>query len=499
MKKKIFGSLISFVMICSLILFAAPIQADNLPAESLEDGGCFAIAVGREASADGSVFFAHNEDCGGVEVNRQEVIPRIYHEPGEVIVMEDTGLVIPQVEGETWATLRSWGADPAWPRNCDHYLNEWGVGIGSNGQGSKEQRPYDLTDGGLRFWARRLVAQRATTAREGVQIIGEMVETYGYAHSGRVYTIVDPNEVWLCAVVAGRHWVAQRVPDDEVAAYSNRYPIREVDLDDTDHFMACPDLIEYAIEKGWYDPESGEPFDFGKAYGSPSRQNSRSNLLRQWEGLRRVSGVSYPLDDLPFSVKPNRKFTLEDIRYVMASHYEGTEYDQTLDGDPHHDQSERPICTSSNQNCIIIQGRGWLPPFVGSIYWRTQGRPCEGVFVPWYSGVLEVPEQYYVGEPSSYNAPLEERYYDPNSAYWVFNRMNALVDLDYLNRAEVVRDVFDHMEAKAYARQDNIEKTALTLYEIDEQRGRRFLTIYTKNLALKAFFIARKFVDRWQE
>ena len=440
-------------------------------------------------------------------INRGLIVPRIKHEAGEVIVMDDTGNVIPQVVGETWAAVRHEGSEPPPYQNCDHYLNEWGVGIGSNAMSSNETTPYDLTNGGIRYWTRRLVAQRAKTAREGVQLIGEMVEKYGYAGSGRNYTVIDPQEVWLCAVVAGRHWLAARVPDDEVVIYSNRYPQRQVDLTDTKNFLASKDLITYAIDKGWYDPSSGEPFDFGKAYGRASSQNSISNTLRQWGGLLVATGKSYPLDDLPFSVKLDRKISIKDIRAIMTSHYEGTEYDQTVAGDPHH-TSTRTICTASCQNLIIVQGRKDLPPFVGSVYWRAQGRGCEGVLVPYYCGILEMPKPYTIGEAASYNKlPLEERYYDPSSAYWVFNRMNTLVDMDYAVRRPYVRSVWDNIEATELALQDEIEKTALKIYHgkdhhgnpgEDEYLARWFLTRYTESVALNAYYKALGFIEEFE-
>jgi len=501
MKRKMLAGLISFVIICSLILVAAPIQANNTNDWEEEEFGCSLVAVGRLASADGSTMLAHNEDTGGSVVNQMHVMPRIWHEPGETIYMGDTGGTIPQVEGYTWQYLYYWGK-PLYG-NEDHFLNEWGVGIVSNGMGSKEEQPWDLTNGGIRYWCRRLVGQRATTAKEGVQIIGEMVETLGYAHSGRLYSVIDPNEIWQIAVVAGRHWVAQRVPDDAVVCVSNRYPIREVDLEDTDNFLASPDLIDYAIDKGWYDPDSGEPFDFGKAYGSEYRQTSWSNTHRQWDMLRFLTGVDYPIDDLPHNATPNRQLTVKDITDAMSLHYEGTEWEwnPTLGPSPHvsyyiGDQKVRPVCASGTQESFVIQNRNWMPPSIGAVYWKCQGRPCEGVFIPWYQGILDVAEPYKICEIGVWNDPAN---YDPNSAYWVFNRMNALVEEDYVNRIEEVQAVWDHMEAKAYARQDNIEKTALTLYDIDEQLARKFLTKYTEGLALKSFRIARKFVDHWQK
>lgn len=394
---------------------------------------CFSIAAGRLTTKDGSVLFAHNEDDGGTLVTRLHVVPRIYHRPGEVIKFWNTGGSIPQIEGETWRYL--WSEIPRY-FNADAFLNEWGVAIASNACESKETEPYDLTNGGIYYWISRFVAGRAKTAREGVQIIAGMVEKLGYASSGRTYIVADPKETWFCSLVAGRHWVARRVPDDGVAVIPNRYTIRQVELADRQNFLGCPDLISYAIARGYYDPASGEPFDFGKAYGSPTSQTVERNACRQWMGLMLLTGKGYPFEDLPFSVAPDRKLTLEDLIGALRSHYETTAYDQTTGGDPHR-TPVRVICSNNTQESFVVQLRSHLPSIIGNIYWRALGRPCQGVFVPWYSGTLEIPRPYTIGEPGLFDKlPLGERYYDPKSAYWVFDRMDALVDEEYEVRSE---------------------------------------------------------------
>ena len=496
MKNKRIAIFVSLFAAIALIPFLWTLDAD----------ACFSLAAGKKTTVDGAVLFGHNEDDGGTLVTRLHLIPRQLHEPGEVIEMWDTGTIIPQVE-ETYAFI--WSEMPNFSFS-DSYLNEWGVAIASDASGSKETSPYDLTQGGIAYWLRRLVPERARTAREGVLIMGEAIENYGYASSGRTYTVSDPTETWLVAVVAGRHWVAQRVPEKEVAVLSNRYNIRQVDLSDTDNFLASPDLIDYAIAQGWYDPDAGEPFDFGQAYGRPSSQTSESNTIRQWMGIFLLTGDSYPLDDLPFSVKPNRKLAVSDIIHILRSHYEGTQYDQTTDevldqfGDPHH-TPVRVICTASTQESFVMQQRDHMPTFIGNIYWRTQGRPCEGVYVPWYLGILEIPTPYAVGEPARYNSPLEDRYYDPDSAYWVYNRMNTLVDMDYRVKQPLVRNIWDDFEATEFELQKEAEKTANKLYRGDKGEGgdeylaKWFLTRYTESLALNVYYKALYFIDQFSD
>ena len=509
-KKNILYSCLIVLSIFLLTFFVAPIQTSF--SQDMEDS-CTSMAAGKRATADGSVLFGHNEDDGGNIVTRLHLVPRINHGPGETIQMWDIKLpdgtlaTIDQVVGETWAYF--WSEIPG-QQFADSYLNEWAVAIASDACGSREQRPYDLTNGGIAWWLRRLVAERAKTAREGVQIAGAMVEKLGYASSGRTYIIADPNEAWLCQVVRGRHWVAQRVPDDQVAFIPNRYTIHQVNLADTKNFLGAPDLISYAIAKGWYAPAIDGPFDFAKVYG-----NYTGTDIRQWGGLRLLTGIEYSSNDTaPFSVKPKERLTVKDVTDVLRTHYEGTPNDQTKYpinlnpdyplGDPHH-TGLRVICNSSTQESFVMQLRSNLPPHIGNVYWRAQGRPCESVYVPLYLGMLEFPVPYTVGDPSNYSKlPLDERYYDPDSAYWVFNKMETLVDLDYLVKKPVVRSFWDDIEATEFALQKEIEKTAHKIYEGKDYHGEDkyfadwFLTKYSQSLALDAYYKGLDFIDEFE-
>lgn len=507
MKKKIFYGCLALLLTFAMAVFPVSVQAK-----------CSSLAAGKKATVDKSVLFGHNEDDGPCPT-LMHVVPRINHEPGETITLWNGG-TLEQVVGETWAYL--WSYMPGYAFS-DSYLNEWGVSIASDACSSREPSPGDLTDGGITYWTRRVVAERAKTAREGVLLIGEMNERFGYASSGRTLIVADPKEAWLVQQVRGRHWCAQRVPDGHVAFIPNRYTIREVNLKDKRNFLASPGLIEHAIEMGWYDPDSGEPFEFAKAYANITKMDTR-----QWGALLLLTGIAYDPEEMaPFSVKPNRKLSVEDIIEVLRSHYEGTEYepDWTVGYWPHSGNPRR-ICVGSTQESFVMQLRSYMPAFVGNVYWRAQCTPCSTVYSPWYSGILEIPKPYAVGKSNRTSAPPE--YYDPdaaddmNSAYWVFRKMADLVEEDYLTRKTLVRSVWDDYEDAAFELQDEIEESALKIYHRknyyghkkdcyghkkhccgpgggNEYLARWFLTRHTESLALNAYFKALEFIELFEE
>ncbi len=119
----------------------------------------------------------------------------------------------------------------------------------------------------------RLMLERCTTARQAIKLAGELVKQYGYGDFGECITIADPKEVWQFEIFGtglrekGAIWAAVRIPDDHVGVSANIPRISELNLKDPDNFMASDNVISFAVEKGWYDPKSGQPFKFWKAYG----------------------------------------------------------------------------------------------------------------------------------------------------------------------------------------------------------------------------------------
>ncbi len=288
---------------------------------------CSAIIVGKDASKTGEVLFGHNEDDAGNNVMVQHRVPRATHEPGKFLTFEAECAKIPQV-AQTWAYI--WSETRAgWKASfSDTFINEWGVAIASDScSNSREDRP-ELTNGGIGYGLGHIIAQRARTAREGVEIAAALVDHYGYTASGRAYQIVDKNEGWVFQVVKGKHYVAKRVPDDEAMFIPNWYTIHNVDLSDKANYVASDDIITYAISRGWYTPKKpGDygDFSFAIAYQDPGRKQE-GNILRHKNALRLILKAE-PDDVRPFSVKPPEKLGVDDVKKILRTHYEGTEDD----------------------------------------------------------------------------------------------------------------------------------------------------------------------------
>ncbi len=467
--------LVSFVLALAVLASAGERQADD----------CFTVLVGKNASADGSVMIGHNEDDrGDIIVNLRKIKARDYGAPQKVDL---GGGAFCETDGRTNGFL--WIEATA-QEFADSFVNECGVVITSDSCPSRITEN-DVTDGGIGYMLRRLIAEKAKTAREAVKLGGALVEKYGYRASGRTYSIVDKNEAWMLACLRGRHWYAQRVPDDEVAVIPNYFTIRKINPDDPDHFMGSFGIEEYAAKNGWYDQPKDGPFDFKRAFERPSNRElvRNGNTLRHWRGLNLLGGREWEIsDDFPFSSKPGKKLTVEDLIAILRDHYEGTEYDATdgyKTGTPNRTRF-RTICTASTINSFVVSLDPKRPEPISVSVWLALGKPDTTVFLPLYLGVENLPSGAGLGTDVHDYEVFNKQHFDDAELQAVKNRLlhtkvlelEKIAEADYGPMHEVlVRELFP-AEKRFLENRGKFEAEFAALYTKNKQEALNKLTAY---------------------
>ena len=455
-----------------------------IPALAYAEQGCFSIVAGRLATADGSVLFGHNEDNNPKFAAGLRKIERADHDPGEFVLLTGGGR-IPQVK-TTWAY---WWLQMPELEYSDGFLNEHGVAVASDNCPSREDNP-ELTDGGIGGpILRRLVAERARTALEGVKLVGTLIEQFGYTASGRTLIICDSREGWLVAMVHGKHWVAQRVPDDMVALIANTYTIREVDLADTLNFRGSPDLIDYAVKRGWYNPPEGS-FDFEKAYADRKNRDSIGNTHRQWSGLRRLSAEPVPIPEdarLPFAVKPKVPLTVRHITGVLRDHYEDTPYDPADYGSrPAHKRHTSTICGPYTNSSSVFQLRAGMPVEIGAVWWLAMWQPCSTPYMPLYAGMLRVPGELCFGGDSGLSCALCITSPEFGTAYQTLGDLAKWVNEDYAARIPSLRTRWQEFEQRSFDLQIPFERYIRDLWKSQPTLAQELLTRYSHGVVADA-------------
>jgi dipeptidase len=468
-------------LIAAVILF--------LSVHFLFSGGseCFTIIVGKDAGATEGVMVAHNEDDAGEKliVNVHTIPPRTYN--GDEVVTLKNNAVVPQVK-KTFGFL--WFQIPGIDFG-DSYINRKGVVIASNACASREDQP-GLTDGGIGFMLRRLMAERASSAREAVEIAGKLIETYGYYSSGRTYVAADSKEGWLLQVVKGKHWIAQRVPDDHAAVVANCYTITQVDLKDKKNYLGSGDIIDYAVKRGWYQPKRDGPFNFARAYSAPGNIKNEKNALRQWRGINWLSKKKYDMGaQFPFSFPVSKKSVeLTDLFRVLRDHYEDTEYDLTdgyKKGSP-NSTGKRTICTTTTRYSFAAELRADdIPREIASRVWIAFRRPDTNAYCPWYVSMPAPPWGYNA------NSPTEQH------AYRYYAKLSDLVDRDYRYRIRAVRKEWRNFENYAMKRLKKMEKEFKHLAKINNHIAVKIITNFIHTLEYRKWILAADLIQRLEK
>jgi secernin len=216
---------------------------------------CDTLIATAETTRDGVAIFGKNSDREPNEAHQVVSFPAADHPAGDLV--RCTYVEIPQAR-HTHAILL---AKPFWIWGAEMGANEHGLVIGNEALFTKV--PYART-GLLGMDLLRLALERAATAREGVQVITELLAgpgqggNHGLAHETyyhNSYILADPHEAWVLET-AGPHWAAKRIRG--VYSISNGITIgRDWDL-------ASPALVSFAVAQGWCRNESD--FDFARCY-----------------------------------------------------------------------------------------------------------------------------------------------------------------------------------------------------------------------------------------
>lgn len=360
----------------SLLACAA---AAALAAVSVNALACSTVVVGKAVSSTGNIIIGHNEDNGGRIFNPQYYVPPAKHKAGEMITYEPTAAKIPQVP-ETLGFYWSQTLSPKGASFSDGFVNDAGVVIVSNACTSIYDKEQKLKDGGIGYGIRRLMAERAHTAKEAIDIAIKLLGEYGYFSEGRTYTVADHNEAWQIAIHKGNTWVARRIQDNEVTYIPNNFMIGVVDATDTKNVIVAPGLIERSIQNGRYKPAKAgvySDFNYRVAVQPPEKRAAEYNRSRNELAWNYITGkkITDP-EQFPYSARPDRKFSVDDVKAILRLH------EDSIGDDPgwyHHNGFG--TCRPTSHESVVIE----LDPSPELITaFRAYARPCETPYVPGY-------------------------------------------------------------------------------------------------------------------
>ncbi len=282
--------------------------------------------------------------------------------------------------------------------------------------------------------------------------------------------------------------------------------------------MYSTDLQLVAKKLGFWDGK--EPFKFWKVING-----KKPFAIREFFVLSSLApslNLSMDAEELPFSVKPEKKLSMSDVMKFFRETYEGSPWDMTKNltftikkkddkGNDVEEKIKSPVINNWMSNDLrtmlnelkpgvverqrtiaiagcsyshVIQCRSWLPDEVGAVAWFAFDNPGESPRIPIFSGVLQLPASFSIcGQPR----------YRTDAAIWSFREANRLATVNWTRSRPLIETAVKEFEMKALAELPAVEKSVVDLVKQGKNdEAKKYVTLYTDDFAYSA-------MKKWEE
>src|ERR1700728_1347609 len=440
----------------------------------------YAVYVGRNLTADGSVFLGGTGD--EPSSHWLEIVPRKTHAPGETIRVGVTKeanfpgelIEIPRVPVTARYITMNYSEFLGLPAPLTNGgLNEYGVAARDVWSPTRKelaamtpnpQHGVNYSD------LSRIVMERAHSAREAVEIVGQLIDKYGYAtYGGNSHLFADSKEGWILIDFAGGKglWIAERLGPDDIRMSHPGY-ILEIPLDFLKHpdkFRGSPNFISFAVEHGWYDPHSGKPFNVDEIYQLGRGRSDSVKVIEERLRQKTLTG----------------KITLRDFMDTIRD----------------------PIVSAdwNGYGQVAHLRQGVSRPELNML-WVSATGSITTPFVPYWLGVEKTPPEYgkhrYLSHREEQSFVTKDFQIQEASqfAYVTFKRLMYYTCDKPEKFLPEVSEALTAFENQSIEQSKTIQATAAKLYRVGEsQMGNDVLTDYSNRRAADALTLAGALLD----
>ena len=150
------------------------------------------------------------------------------------------------------------------------------------------------------------------------------------------------------------------------------------------------------------------------------RDGNLNPKTKIWDGVN-AEFTPYS-DDLPWCMIPEKKITVEDVKYVLSSHYQGTSYDPYASyGEKEQRGAFRSIGVNRTDFLSLIQMRPGMEKDCNILEWVAFASNAFNVLVPFYATIDTTPDYF----------SSTTREVTTDSFYWVSRMIGAMADASY--------------------------------------------------------------------
>lgn len=406
---------------------------------------CTTILVGKNATYDGSCMIARNDDSGSGHFTSKKFV--VVH-PNEQVkkyksVISGVEMDLPENPMRYTSMPNAEKGEGIWAASG---VNAANVGMTATETITSNARVLGadpLVENGIgEEDLVYIVLPYIHSAKEGVLRLGSLLEQYGtYEMNGIAFE--DTDEIWWLETIGGHRWMARRVPDDAYVVMPNQLGIDTFDFEDTENYLCSSDLKEF-VDMYHLDLSLDGHFNPRDAFGSHDDSDHVYNTPRAWAMLRYLNPHNTvwdekgpQADDLPWCMVPEKKITIEDVKYVLSNHFQGTPYDPYLSyGNKSMAGAYRSIGINRNDFLSVIQ----MKEGQETIEWVAYASNAFNALVPFYANIEETPD--YLNNTTG-NVSTE-------NFYWSSRLLAAMADASYKQSLIHIERYQNKIAAKAH-------------------------------------------------
>ena len=459
-------------------------------------GACTEVYVGPGVSADGTVIIARSNDWQQNMATHMTVTERVENVPGRTMPVNDAGTIFAEIPGTTFHyTSTPWmengTARMEVEKDAAACANEYGVSMSMSVTAFSNKRALEadplLTDGLTEDTADDLVICQSSTAREAVDVLCSLVDTYG-SNGVNIATIADQKEAWYIEIYTGHQYAAVKLPPDKVAAFGNEFCMEY--LSDFEEAITSKELLSLPEENGFAKYGENGELNLYETYSGDEMRRDYSHM-RTWIGQQILAPSAYgdyeETEFYPLLFDPDQKVSLSDVFRIMRNRYEGTPYSPDETGRI----DMRVIGTDTALSVHVVQIYPELPAEMSVLTWESLAPAVYGVFVPLSNLCTGVSAPYGDDQPASAGMDFDIQHY----AWYALKALNTIGFIDYKVYGKPVADYWAQAEKGMLSVMPSVLDKTAELLKTDPAAAASCMTDYCSYLQNNAFADARSILN----
>ena len=147
--------------------------------------------------------------------------------------------------------------------------------------------------------------------------------------------------------------------------------------------------------------------------------------------------------DLPWCREPERKITIEDVAFLMGSHFDGTPYDPYgTTGTAVTRHAYRPIGINRTGHMVCMQIRPYATQAYRSVMWISYGCGAFTAPAPFYANVVDTPA--YLRDTPGVDASTD-------SLYWTNRIIAVIADAHWYGTMNLIEQYIEDVQTYGHA------------------------------------------------